>query len=220
MGTPEVFSLAWRQVLEIVGLTSFVSAVSTWFILRFTKPLDSYTTEVAKLWAKHQNLEKLVEETRRITDAAEKIKAELSHENWDRQTRLLAKRDMYVRIAEALGELRTTTTQLKEMGGIRLNNPDFENERRKILDTFNDASSRYFRAIDAAPFLMPDAPYKPLREFKLRKIHFDIPDWEADFEYNIVSVQWALYHFQTAARADLGFQPMVWKPEIVTEPQE
>jgi hypothetical protein len=66
--------------------------------------------------------------------------------------------------------------------------------------------------------MIPDEPYKPLRDFKPRKIRYNTPNWEKDFEYNIASTQWALYHFQTAARADMGFDPMVWKPTIISSP--
>lgn len=105
-----MISGGWESIVAIVAGTGVVTAVLTalaaWLVLRFTKPLDSYTEEFAKQVARHQNLEKLVEATRRITNAAEKIKSELSHENWDRQTRWTAKRDLYVQIAQALGDLR------------------------------------------------------------------------------------------------------------------
>jgi len=191
MQSLQVISLAWDAVLKIVALTGLLScglaAFGAWIVLRFTRPLDSYTEELAKQVARHQNLDKLVEETRHLTDAAEKIKAELSHETWDRQTRFLAKRDLYVKIAEALGDLRNSYV-------------------------------RWHHATDTAPLMVPDDPYKPLREFKPRQIRLGTSSWEPDFEYNILSAQWALYHFQVAARVDLGFAPMVWKPIILTAP--
>ena len=55
-GTEEVLAITWRVVLAISGATSIVTAVFTWLLLRFTKPLDNYTTEVAKQLAKHQKL--------------------------------------------------------------------------------------------------------------------------------------------------------------------
>jgi hypothetical protein len=81
METGQLISLAWTTIVEIVGLAGIASALGAWLVLRFTKPLDSYTEELAKQLARHQNLDKLVEETRHVTDAAETIKAALSHEN-------------------------------------------------------------------------------------------------------------------------------------------
>jgi hypothetical protein len=224
----QVISLTWASIVAIVAGTGVVTAGFTalagWLVLRLAKPLDSYTAEFAKQVARHQNLDRLVEETCRITDAAEKIKSELSHENWDRQTRWTAKRDLYVQIAQALGDLRRTNVTMKGLERLRLTRdltdprygPELETRRRDEHRAMEAAILNFQRATDTAPLVVPDAPFKPLREFKPRQIRFDTPDWEADFEYNIMSTQWALYHFQTAARADLGFDPMEWKPTIVT----
>lgn len=94
---------------------------------------------------------------------------------------------------------------------------ELDTRRRDGLRDMEAATLNFQRATDTAPLMVPDAPFKPLREFKPKQIRFDTPDWEVDFEYNIMSTQWALYHFQTAARADLGFDPMEWEPTIVTE---
>jgi hypothetical protein len=222
METDQFIALAWSTVLQIVALTGLASSVLTWLILRLTKPLDSYTEEFAKRVARYQNLDKLVEETRLITDAAEKIKSGLLQENWDRQTRWTAKRDLYVEIAKALGDLRRADITMKGLERLRLTRnladpkygPELQAKRRDALRAMEEASVNFQRAIDTAPLLIPDGPFKPLREFKPREIRFDTPHWEEDFEYNIQSTQWALYHFQTAARADLGFEPMIWKPTI------
>ena len=225
----QAVSLAWDAVLKIVALTGLLSSglavLGAWVVLRFTRPLDSYTEELAKQVARHQNLDKLVEETRHLTDAAEKIKADLSHETWDRQTRFLAKRDLYVKIAEALGDLRDSYVRARRMESLRLQGASlrragavFEAKRIDVLKATEDATERWHHATDTAPLMVPDDPYKPLREFKPRHIRFGTSSWEIDFEYNILSAQWALYHFQVAARQDLGFAPMVWKPIILTAP--
>jgi hypothetical protein len=228
MESVQVISLAWSTVLKIAALTGVVSSVVTalgvWLLVRLAKPLDSYTEEFAKQVARHQNLEKLVEETRRLTDAAERIKSGLLQENWDRQTRWMAKRDLYVQIAQALGDLRTANIRLKSLESLRLTRdltdpkygPELEKRRQDGVSDLEMATLNFHRSTDIAPVMIPDEPFKPLREFKPRQIRFYTPHWEADFEYNILSTQWALYHFQTAARADLGFEPLIWKPTIVT----
>jgi hypothetical protein len=229
MESLQTMSLAWNAILKIVLLSGILSSVlaalGTWLVMRFTKPLDSYTEEFAKQVARHQNLDKLVEETRRLTDTAEKIKAELSHEVWDRQTRFIAKRDLYVSIAEALGELRNFYIKAKGMERLRLqgvmerpSGAEFEKQRQENSQAMEAAAKKLFHAQDTAPLIMPDAPYKPLREFIPRKTRFGTPSWEQDIEYNIEKVRWTLYQFQVAARADLGFEPLVWKPTILTPP--
>lgn len=165
-----------------------------------------------------------MEETRHLTDAAERIKAGLSHENWDRQTRWTAKRDLYVQIAQALGGLRTGYIEWKGLERLRLSpvsdqkyRAELEEKRKEAMRNIEQARLTFLHATDTAPLMVTDEPFKPLREYKPRQIRFETPHWEADLEYNIVSSQWALYHFQTAARADLGFEPMIWKPTIITD---
>lgn len=217
----QMISVTWESICRIGVTAAALTAFAEWLVLRFTKPLDSYTREFAKQVARQQNLDKLVEETRRITDAAERIKSALSQENWDRQTRWTAKRDLYVQIAQALGDLRRAFINTKGLERLRVARdltygPELETRRRDALREMETASLNLQRATDTAPLMVPDAPFKPLREFKPRRIRFDTPDWEKDFEHNIQSTEWALYHFQVAARADLGFDPMEWKPTIVT----
>jgi hypothetical protein len=176
----QAISLAWTTVLKLVGITGLLSSVLTWIFLRFTKPLDSYTQEIAKQVARHQNLDKLVEETKRLTDTAEKIKAELSHEVWDRQTRFIAKRDLYVKIAEVLGELRSFYIKAKSNESLRLqgaeqfpNGAEFTKRRKENIQAMEAAATKLLQAQDTAAIIMPDEPYKPLREFSPRKVRFD-----------------------------------------------
>jgi hypothetical protein len=167
-----------------------------------------------------------VEETRRVTDAAETIKAAMSHENWDRQQRWTAKRDLYVNIAEALGRLRTATMTMQGLESLRLTRDltdekyatELETKRREVLFQVEEAREKWLCAVDAAPLMIPDEPYTPLRELKSRQVRYDSRYWDEDFTFNINNIQLALHRFQIAARADLGFEPMVWKPTIVGAP--
>jgi hypothetical protein len=196
MESVQVISLAWSSLLKIAALVGGVSGIVSWVINRFAKPLDSYTKELAKQLARHQNLEKLVEETQKLTNAAEGIKSELLQKNWDRQTRWTAKRDLYVRIVQALGDLVIGWAEA--------------DQRKTDL-----AIQNYRHAVHTAPLMVSDEAFKPLSEFTPRDSRFGSPDWEADLQYNIKSAEWALHQFQTAARADLGFEPMIWKPDFV-----
>jgi hypothetical protein len=219
MDKAQLIELTWAVILKIGGIAAIASAIATWIAMRFTKPLDSYTEEIARQIARHQNLDQLIEETKRLTKAAEQIRADLSHENWDRQTRFVAKRDVYIKIAEALGELRDNWVQFKGLEQMRLaTNPALpaytliQKQREEKMVKLNAAVQKFTSASDTAAIMIPDAPYKPVREFKPQRVAFDTRTWEADIERNVVAAQWALYHFQVAARSDLGFEPMVWKP--------
>jgi hypothetical protein len=224
MNTGQTILLLYKIALLTSGVAALVSVVGAWFVVRFTKPFDSYTEELARQLAKHQNLDKLVDETRRVTDAAETIKAALSHENWDRQQRWTAKRDLYVNIAEALGELRTATIRYEGLERLRLTKDltdekyatELETKRQEYSRDLEESTQHFLRALDIAPLMIPDEPYKPLREFKPRQIRYGTKHWQQDCEYNITGTQRALHHFHTAARFDLGFDPMEWKPTILT----
>jgi hypothetical protein len=83
------------------------------------KPLDSHTEEVAKGVARHENLDKIVEEARHVTNAAEQIKASLSQGIWDQPQRWAKRLHVY---ANLLGAIQALTTELEKMsffGGIQ-----------------------------------------------------------------------------------------------------
>jgi uncharacterized alpha-E superfamily protein len=91
MGT---ISLAWQEIAKIVTASSVATALLTWLALRFTTPVDSYTEEFARQLAKHQNLDRVVEETEKITEAAESIRTQLSQDTWARQQRWTKKYEL------------------------------------------------------------------------------------------------------------------------------
>jgi hypothetical protein len=218
MQTLQVVSLTWNSLWNIAALTGGISAVlaavGTWLLMRFTKPLDSYTQEVAKQLARHQNLDKLVDETRRLTDVAEKIKSELAQENWDRQTRFVAKRDLYVSTAEALADLRRLSMRIRTLERLRLRGVN--DPRMDLTKALHEANERWGRVNAVAPLMMSDEAYKALRELTLRPVQYGTPEWEDVIDRNIADMERALYQFQLAARADLGFALMTWKPSLLT----
>jgi hypothetical protein len=224
-----ISSLDWQGILKIAALSGIVSSIlvafGAWLVLRFTKASDSYLEALAQQLVRHQHLDELVEETRRLTRAAEMIKSELSQENWDRQTRFLAKRDLYVKVAEALCELRDAYVVARGLERSRVAGaalaPDhalFKQKRTENLQKVQDATAKFSQVTATGPLMMPDAPFKPLREFAPHKVRYGTSNWERDIELNIEKVRWALYHFQVAARADLGFGPMEWKPILIDDP--
>ena len=59
---------------------------------------------------------------------------------------------------------------------------ELDQKRRQQQERMESALRRYREATDAAPLMIPDEPYKPLRELAPRSIRFGTPDWEADLE--------------------------------------
>ena len=209
----------WNGFASGVAGTSVVAFIFGLWIKSYFGP---YLTQKAKNLATHEDIQKLIDQVRET----ERVKAEVSNSVWDHQTRLLAKKDFYVGIAEALGELRNGYVRMKALEHLRLTRdlmnpqygPELQKKRAEEMLALEGATMKWHRATDAAPLLIPDGPYKAVREFKPRGIRFGTLHWEQDFEYNIASTQSALYHFQVSARSDLGFEPMVWKPTIVSAP--
>jgi hypothetical protein len=130
-----------------------------------------------------------------------------------------------VKVAEALSELRDAYVLSKGLERSRLAGaalaPDhglFEQQRTENLQKVQDATAKFSQVTATGPLMMPDAPFKPLREFAPHKVRYGTVNWELDIEWNIERVRWALYQFQVAARADLGFEPMEWKPILIDDP--
>lgn len=108
MDTPLV-ELTWRNIgVIVVGggvITTTLAGIAAYILARATKPIDAYGEEIAKQLAKKHGLDRLVQETQKLTSAAETIKANLSHENWDRQQRWAKKHEVYADTAQKLNRL-------------------------------------------------------------------------------------------------------------------
>ena len=101
----------WRFVAWLVGCSIPAGVVIYVFkqlvktaTARFTPVFDAYAGERAKLLAQFHNLDKLVEQTAKLTETTKLIESRVSYDLWDRQMRWDFKRDIYIRLMEALGE--------------------------------------------------------------------------------------------------------------------
>src|ERR1700690_435157 len=97
--------ICWKMVVALVAGIPILTTIGVYALARFTKVLDAYAEERAKLLAQFHNLDKLVEQTKTLTAMTETIKARVSDEVWDRQMRWTAKRDMYFKVVECLSDL-------------------------------------------------------------------------------------------------------------------
>jgi len=210
MDWPQVGTLVVRATIDVVVL--IVVALFSWPLLRGTKMFDAYAEQIAKDIARHQSLDKLVEETKRVTDAAETIKASLSHENWDWQARWTAKRDVYIRVAEALGNLRDALCALqisreylsKDLGPVQKHVELHEAAVQQVME----AKRRWASAIDIAPLLIASGPYCVMLELKYHDARWEDVDFDKVMDANTANVRRVWRRFTTAARADLGYEAM------------
>ena len=79
--------------------------------------VGSYLREKGKNLATKEDLEAIVDQVRQTTKATEDIKAQIGAEMWVEQERWKLRRDLYMRLLENLGQVRTSTATFREMMG-------------------------------------------------------------------------------------------------------
>jgi hypothetical protein len=78
---------------------------------RVTTALDAYTGESAKLLAQSHNIDRLIEQTEKLTAAAEKTKTAVATE----QALLDRKRAFYLQLLESLGIALSSTLEIQQI---------------------------------------------------------------------------------------------------------
>jgi len=177
--------IGWKLVLALVAGSSILTTLGVFLLTRFTHVFDAYYGERAKLRAQFQNLDKLVEQTKTLTATVETIKARISDEVWDRQMRWNLKRDLYIRLLEAGGELRSATTQHQGLEQLRRTRDlsdshyrsELERERQRTSDALGEAVLKLPRAVDVAPLVVSPQAYRVLTQLvhSNREIDFSSP---------------------------------------------
>jgi hypothetical protein len=105
--------IGWNLALAFVA-SSAATTLGVYLLARFTHAFDAYGGERAKLLAQFQNLDKLVEQTQKLTATTEAIKAPISDEVWDRQWRRGQKLKIYSQILQAINEYSTWLSDVSE----------------------------------------------------------------------------------------------------------
>jgi hypothetical protein len=77
--------------------------------------VGAYLREKGKNLATHEDVDMIVAQLRKTTDAAERIRAEIAGGLWEQQNRWTLKRDIYVRLLEALGIAFLSTKRLLQV---------------------------------------------------------------------------------------------------------
>src|ERR1019366_4157262 len=113
--------IGWKLALALVAGIPILTTIGVYVLARFTTVFDAYAGERAKLLAQFHNLDKLVEQTERLTQTTKLIEARGSYDLWDRQKRWEYQREVYTRVLEALSTWRTVHNAQWRCQQFRLN---------------------------------------------------------------------------------------------------
>ena len=171
---------------------------------RITNAVDAYAGERAKLLAQFHNLDRLVEQTEKLTATTETIKAQVSDEMWDRQVRWTYKRDVYVKIIEAVGRIRTGLARLDAAFGVESQDADFAKQLAEAgSKQAEEANDDLVRSYDIAPIVVSPEAYKVLKDImRVSKTRFNKAE---GVKQAIFGINEKLTLFQQEAMKDLGY---------------
>ena len=211
--TTESLVIGWRVALAFVAGSSLLTTFGIWALARFTTVFDTYAGERAKLLAQFHNLDRLVEQTERLTATTETIKAEIQHKVWETQTTLTLKRDIYTRLLEAIGQMiedQQESTFLETMHRTKFATmPELVDKHRVSEVRLEETMQKWNRAIDVAPMLISDQAYSLLPQVFLGlKLNAGGPSFSDEFDRNVEHLKMCRYKLQQAARADFGMSTL------------
>jgi hypothetical protein len=204
--------IGWKLAVAVIAGIPILTTIGVYLLARFTNVFDAYAGERARLLAQFHNLDKLVEQTTKLTATTETIKARISDEVWDRQMRWNFKRDMYVRLMEAIGERLDVEGQNKLLEQIRRRGPTdralFGAERDKAMIRAQDVQARLVRAACVGPLVISSDSHQVLIETNaaIKKVNYDLPDFETVCDHNLKVLQDGLNRLFGSARKDLGIE--------------
>lgn len=213
--------LMWRFLVWLVGV-SIPTGLATIIVIKIIKGLsnrvttavDAYSAESARFLAQSHNLEKLVEQTQRLTITAETIKARVSDEVWDRQMRWTAKRDMYIAVIETLADHIDVERPSQHLEDIvrRLRHAKTTDERlipqrERLMAWKQDVHSRLVRLACTAPLMISGTAHDALKILSqdIQDINYDEADYKLRSNQNINVLNIAVQAIFMQAKQDLGF---------------
>jgi CHASE3 domain sensor protein len=160
--------------------------------------------------AQFHNLDRLIEQTEKLTATTETIKAEIQHKVWETQTTLTLKRDVYTRLLESIGEMIEDQQESKSLESMRRTKfHDMRELTEKLTrskDRLDETMRKWSRAIDVAPILISDEAFAllPTVFLGLIPVNFDGLMFPQECDRNIEHLKTCRYRLQQAARADFG----------------
>ncbi len=209
---PGLLVIGWKLALAVIAGIPILTTIGVYLLARFTNVFDAYAGERAKLLAQFHNLDKLVEQTARLTETTTLIESRVSYGLWDRQMRWGFKRDIYIRLMEALGERLDVEGHNKLLEQIRRRGSTdralFGAERDKAMTRAQDVQARLVRAACVGPLVISADSHQVLIETNaaIKKVNYDLPDFETVSDYNLKVLQDGLNRLLVSARKDLGIE--------------
>lgn len=212
--TTGLLVIGWKLAVAIIAGIPILTTLGVFLLARFTSVFDAYAGERAKLLAQFHNLDKLVEQTEKLTVATESIRTRMSEDVWGRQQRWLKRMDAYVDVvakldayADATYELRALHQQLSDFTG-----PHDElylhllTGRGEAFGKYNLAVSAYTRARITAELTCDKKTMTLLRVFALPK--FDLDNLDSKLDHAAQVALGVSKVFVAAARTEAGYEQL------------
>ena len=173
--------------------------------------VGSYLREKGRNLATREDMDNIVVQLRKTTEATEDIKAQISGDLWLRQNRWHFKKDLYARLLENLGSAHRALDHLLDA---EMNHPQAESEARKgWLATQRGKSSEALedvhRASAVAMVILNGEAVSTLRRFE-DKLGRAAQSANSLFELlnaQVPAVKEAFDGLKIAAKADLQLEP-------------
>jgi hypothetical protein len=213
--------MAFDEVLTIVGkyagfgLTTFVcSGLGAY--------LGSYLKKKAENKAVHEDIQKLVDQMRAVTNATKEIEAKISTDMWHRQNRWEMRKDA---ILEALRDFGTAAPLVWKMlfafSHHREDSEEHQNARSKASEEFQSAMESFWRSKLTATIVCGPAVSKQLNDIDVLVARVKVKVQKRAF-----TEAWGLFDEVNAAtdklaesvRDELGFEVNITK--ITPQPNE
>lgn len=191
----------WQLVIG----SSLLSTLGVYLLARFTNAFDSYAGERAKLRARFEGLDELVQEAKALTQAAEVIKARVGDQVWDRQIRWSYKKDVYVNSLQALGKIRTGLARLGNAFQAEQQGRDWARDEANTAREFTTgANIDLLLQFDVAPIVLSPRAYEALRN-AVRLLAAGFGASEQETRAKIAELNQALTLLTEEAKTDLGY---------------
>ncbi|MGB8064673.1 MAG: hypothetical protein WCF26_22495 [Candidatus Sulfotelmatobacter sp.] len=187
-----------------MGLVGFVSSGAGAFI-------GSYLKKKGENIATHEDISKLVDQVRSVTQATKEIEAKISGELWDRQRHWEAKRDSLLSAVKSLSSVDSHFSLFRETVDFGLKNkPPEEELNRKLFEAvkgYSEAQDMLDEAVLLVDMICGETTVLALREVRklvgqrselLVKKDVDGADALKKRYYR------SLYDFKSALRSELG----------------
>ncbi len=209
--------MSWYDFFRIAAPAGFattgVGLGAVFVATRFGTPLDAwlkglvdkalignevqkqYQQELASLEARYEKLDNIVEEVKKVTHAAESIKKDMAQENWDRQMRWTAKKELYLQVIYCLGNMGTSASLLKTLE--KKETSTMTTRYYENLDAFSKGCFEMTNLVALSKLIAPSEITDALLQFR--------GDSKDDYSNTALSISSVQENFLKLARKDLGY---------------